>query len=84
MYIETLLSQTAVEKANLSYAPGTEDSKETYIFQQEYLRGRLEVLQHLLNTSADMRNALIELQRRKAASQEQESSLPPPSFNSSF
>lgn len=85
MYIETLLSVTAVTKANLSYVPGSSDSKEVYIYQQEFLRGRLEAFQELLNLSADQKSHLVELQRRKAASQGQESSeVPRPNFNTDY
>ena len=81
MYIETLLSITAVEKANLSYTPGSSDAKEVFIYQQEFLRGRLEALQELLNTSEDRKASLLELHRRQAESQGEESSVPQPSFH---
>lgn len=68
-YFETRLSQAVVERANLAYEPGSIDAKEVFIYQQEYLRGQIEILQWILNTSIDCKDKQMELHRQQAASQ---------------
>lgn len=45
-YLETLLGTTANEKINISYAPGMESI--AFVLMHEYLRGQLDILNHIL------------------------------------
>jgi hypothetical protein len=80
-YIETTLSYSALEKANLAYTAGMVDSERLFIYQQEYLRGKMEALQELLNISEDRKLALQELYSRSSSLQQMENSALPNDLN---
>lgn len=69
MYIQTQLAMQARNKNNLAYDPNVPESKERYIFEQEYYRGYMEALELLLATSSDFREKQVALLRRQMALQ---------------
>ncbi len=74
MYLETRLAEIAQERVNLSYNPDSHESKDRYILEGEYLRGQLEVLHLLLNTSQECKDRQKELLERQIASQQDDHS----------
>lgn len=70
MWIETLLAQAASERAASHYEPAAPDAEKRYIFEQEYLRGRMEAFQDILRNSEELKGRQIELRKRVAESQD--------------
>lgn len=72
-YLQTMLVLEIQQKNNLSYSPTEgEAAKDIYIFGQEYHRGRVELLQHLLNVSEDNREKQLLLYQQSVEAQQQD------------
>lgn len=72
-YLQTMLVLEIQQKNNLSYSPTEgEVAKDIYIFGQEYHRGRVELLQHLLDVSEDNREKQRLLYQQTVEAQQQD------------
>jgi hypothetical protein len=69
-YIQSELSIVAEKKMRIALTPGQEDM---FIKEHEYMRGSMDILQYLLQTSDDNQNAVIAAMQEAAETQQRNS-----------
>ena len=69
MFLETELSRAAMARVAVAYDPSIPNSAHKYIYEQEYYRGQIELLQYLLEGSRNLNAAKQSVLLRQAESQ---------------